>query len=113
MFNYFAEKQLTPALLREVSQHQIARLIERFDALDLDPAFIARDRSKKLEDIGGFLVLKTSRAAEVCCMWRGEGVWSDYRGDALRAGPAPYLSDAQLDDAMERLGRAVGKLLAR
>ena len=26
------------------------------------------------------------------------------RRDTLRLGPAPYLSDAQLDDAMELLG---------
>jgi len=113
VLNFFATRQLTPALLREVSQHQIGRVIERFDALDLDPAFIARDRSTRLEDMGGFLVLRTSRAPEVCCMWRGEGVWSDYRGDALRIGPAPYLSDAQIDDAMARLGAAVTKLHAR
>jgi kynureninase len=33
-------------------------------------------------------------------------VLTDARGDALRLGPAPYLSDAQLDTAMDLLGQA-------
>jgi kynureninase len=31
-------------------------------------------------------------------------VWTDHRGDVLRLGPAPYLSDAQLDTAIATLG---------
>ena len=33
------------------------------------------------------------------------GVNTDYRGEGLRLGPAPYLSDAQIIEAIERLGR--------
>ena len=36
-----------------------------------------------------------------------DGVLTDARGSYLRLGPAPYLSDAQLEAAIERLGRAV------
>ncbi|HYL71750.1 MAG TPA: kynureninase, partial [Candidatus Dormibacteraeota bacterium] len=32
------------------------------------------------------------------------GVMTDSRGETLRLGPAPYLSDEQLDAAMEQLG---------
>jgi hypothetical protein len=32
---------------------------------------------------------------------------TDARGDVLRFGPAPYLSDRQLQDAMAALGDAV------
>ena len=38
VFDFFREQGLTPALLREVSQHQIGLLAAAFDALDLDPA---------------------------------------------------------------------------
>ena len=41
---------------------------------------------------------------------RDGGVCTDYRGDTLRFGPAPYLSDDQLDAAMEVLGEAAGHL---
>jgi kynureninase len=34
-------------------------------------------------------------------------VLADHRGDTLRLGPAPYLSDAQLDEAIGMLGEIV------
>jgi kynureninase len=107
VFDFFARKELTPALLRDVSQHQVGLIAERFDALDLDPAVLTRDRSLPLERIGGFLVLRSSRAGEICRLLHDAGVFTDYRADALRLGPAPYLSDAQIEEAMRRLGDVV------
>ncbi len=108
VFDFFEQRKLTPALLREVSQHQVGLLIERFDALDLDPKVLARDRSVSLSDLAGFLVLRSPRAGEICKALHAAGVFTDYRADALRMGPAPYLSDAQITEAMTRLGRVVG-----
>jgi kynureninase len=103
VFEFFEERGLMPALLREVSQHQVGLLIERFDSLDLDPALIARDRSVALRDIAGFLVLRSPRAGDICKKLHEQGVYTDYRGDVLRMGPAPYLSDEQIERAMGRL----------
>src|SRR5690606_10516520 len=55
VFEFFAERGLDPALLREVSQHQIGVLAAGFDALDLDPAVIDRERETPLAEIAGFL----------------------------------------------------------
>jgi kynureninase len=107
VFEFFEARQLTPALLREVSQHQVGLLVERFDALDLDPKSIARDRSVLLQDLAGFLVLRSPRAGEICKKLHERGVYTDYRADVLRMGPAPYLSDAQIEEAMGRLREAV------
>lgn len=104
VFAFFHEHGLDVDLLREVSQHQVGRLMERFDALDLDPALIARDRSRTLAGTGGFLVLRSARAGEIKAALAAAGVQTDYRGEGLRMGPAPYLSDAQIDEAMRRLG---------
>ncbi|MCI0452939.1 MAG: kynureninase, partial [Candidatus Latescibacteria bacterium] len=103
VFDFFEQRGLTPALLREVSQHQVGLLIERFDAHDLDPKVIARDRTVELRDIGGFLVLRSPRAGEICRKLHDHGVYADYRADVLRMGPAPYLSDGQIEDATRRL----------
>jgi kynureninase len=100
VFDYFKERGLTPELLRTLSQHQVALLAARFDALDLDPKLIRRDRDVPLSDIAGFLVLWSDRAAEISQRLKQEGVWTDHRGDALRLGPAPYLCDVQLEEAM-------------
>jgi len=84
--------------------------VERFDALDLNPALIPRDRSIPVEGLGGFVVLRSPRAGDVCRALHAAGVFTDYRADALRVGPAPYLSDAQIDDAVARLGIVVRSL---
>ncbi|MCH7475598.1 MAG: kynureninase, partial [Gemmatimonadetes bacterium] len=103
VFGFFEELNLTPALLREVSQHQIELLARSFDALDADPQIITRDTSVSLDAIGGFLALHSKRAEEISRLLRERGVATDYRGDILRFGPAPYLSDSQLSGAMDIL----------
>ncbi len=107
VFDFFEEQELTPAFLRGVSQHQVGLLARTFDALDADPRLIARDRAVTLPELGGFLALQSPRAAELCRRLRDLGILSDYRADVLRLGPAPYLSDAQLGEAMHVLGRAI------
>lgn len=107
VFDFFREHGLTPAFLREVSQHQVGRLAERFDALDLPPATVRRRRDVPLTEIGGFLALETARAQELSRALLARGVTSDARAGYLRLGPAPYLSDFQLDRGIEILGEIV------
>ena len=107
VFEFFREQGLAPALLRQVSQHQIAVLASAFDALDLDPSAVTRERSVPLGEIGGFLALRSPHAAALARELHGRGVMIDTRGDVLRFGPAPYLSDAQLRDAIGVLGEIV------
>jgi kynureninase len=109
VFAFFVEHGLSPAMLRAVSQRQVGRLAERFDALDLDPRVIARRRDVPLERIGGFLALVSPRAGELSAALKARGVWTDHRGDVLRLGPAPYLAMEQLDRAMAILGDVVGQ----
>ena len=106
VFDFFREQGLTPALLREVSQHQIGVLLSAFDALDLDPGVLTRDRACPPGEIAGFLALRSPRATELARRLRVRGVWADARGEILRLGPAPYLSDVQLRDAVGIVGEA-------
>jgi kynureninase len=110
VFAFFAERGLVPPLLREVSQHQLGVLCRAFDALDLPPALVGRDRDTPLERVAGFLALRSPRAGELCAALRAAGVLTDSRGEVLRLGPAPYLADAQLEEAMARLGELARKL---
>lgn len=104
VFDFFAAQGLNPELLRQVSQHQVRRLAEQFDALDLDPKIVRRDRSVPLERVAGFLSLTCADASGLSARLRAVDVWTDYRGDVMRLGPAPYLSDDQLDRAIAHLG---------
>jgi kynureninase len=104
VFAFFEEMNLSPTLLREVNSHQVRLLAGHFDSLDLDPGVIKRQCSIPLESTGGFLVLHSTRADEICRRLYERGVHADSRGSALRLGPAPYLSDAQLTESMKVLG---------
>ena len=106
VFEFFAAHGLSPGLLREVSQHQVGLLAAAFDALDLDPSLLTRDRGIGIGELGGFLVLDSPRATPLVEELRRRGVFADCRGRSLRLGPAPYLSDRQLEDAILRLGEA-------
>lgn len=108
VFEFFEEMDLTPDLLRRVSQHQIHLLAKLFDEMDADPRIIFRDRSAPLTETGGFLALQSSRAAELCRLLLERGVLVDFRGDVLRLGPAPYISDQQLIDSMLILREEIG-----
>jgi len=110
VFDFFDAQGLTPDFLREVSRHQVGLLAARFDALDLDPAVIDRDRTVPLERIGGFLALRAPRAGELSSVLSERGVLTDYRGEMLRLGPAPYLCDAQLEAAIDALAEAARAL---
>jgi kynureninase len=107
VFDFFTEQGLTPGLLREVSQHQIGVLASAFDALDLDPEVVSRDLGSPLSEVGGFLALRSPAATSLARSLHAKGVLTDARGAVLRLGPAPYLSDRQLQDAMALVGEAV------
>ncbi len=109
VFDFFEREQLTPNFLRQVSQHQVALLARSFDDADLDEAIISRDKSIDLSGIGGFLALRSPLAESIRQGLNEAGVLADNRGDTLRLGPAPYLSDQQLHEAIEVLAAVVKK----
>jgi kynureninase len=55
----------------------------------------------------GFLAIRSHRAADLAQALRQHAVFADARGDVLRLGPAPYVSDEQLQEAVAKLSRAV------
>ncbi len=112
VFDFFEQHGLNPAALREVSQHQVGLLAREFDALGVDPQVIDRDRrAAPLASIGGFLSLRAPRAGEVSRKLRDRNVWTDYRGESLRLGPAPYVSDDQLRAGLAALKEVASSAL--
>jgi kynureninase len=110
VFEFFAEQGLTPEFLREVYRHQRAVLARAFDELNAPDDVITRDRDTLAESFGGFLALRTPKAGRIQSELRDRGVLTDSRGHYLRLGPAPYLSDAQLQDAVDELGAVLREL---
>jgi kynureninase len=97
VYEFFQEHGLTPEALRESYLRQTTLLAE----------LLGEDEPR--EQFGGFIALETPDAEEASRRLAEEGVMTDARGRYLRLGPAPYLTDVQLEDA----GRRVQRLLKR
>jgi len=110
VFAFFAEQGLTPERLRASYRCQVDLLAAGVDALGADDALITRDRETPLDRYGAFLALRTPHAGELQRALAERGVLTDSRGSWLRLGPAPYLSDAQLEAAVRLLGEALAAL---
>lgn len=109
VLRFFQSERLNPRLLRAVSQAQLARLTKGIDALDPDPTVLSWNRDLPLERRGGFLALDAPGAGQLAARLRSRDVFADHRGTVLRLGPAPYVTDAQLDEAVDLLGEAIGQ----
>ena len=107
VMDFFVEQGLTPERLREISQHQVGLLRDEFLALDLDPTVARLESDVPMDQRGGFLALECGDADRLCHTLLDGGVRTDYRGSILRFGPAPYLRDQQIRDAIAVLGEAV------
>jgi kynureninase len=108
--NFFSEQGLTPKILRRLYTEQVALLKYRFMALDINPRLLRLHHEYPIESTGGFLSLKGPQAGEIWKKLMDEGVFTDYRGEILRFGPAPYIVSSQIDQAMQILKNVVHSL---
>jgi kynureninase len=106
VFDFHAAQGLTPERLRAISAHQVGLLNNAITALDLDPS-TARVVEMPADRRGGFLAVRSPHASDLVWALRQEGVSADSRGDILRLGPAPYISDEQLHEAAAKLSRVI------
>ena len=104
VFAFFDEHGLTPEFLQEVYRHQRDVLTRTFDALDAPDELITRDRDTPADGFGGFLALSSPYAGRLKAALLERGVLTDSRETYLRLGPAPYLTDDQLESAVGILG---------
>ncbi len=94
MFKFFEQQELTPDKLRELNQYQLRKLAT---GIGFEPVV-------PMPFIGGFLALGPTRAAALQKVLRAADISTDYRGDRLRLGPAPYVTGDQLDQATAAIG---------
>jgi kynureninase len=103
VFRFHQEQELTPGRLRAISVYQTSVIEREFLALDVDPA-AAHLLQVPAKARGGFIALRTPHAAAIVSGLRKRAVFADHRGDILRVGPAPYVSEGQLHEAVAQLG---------
>lgn len=117
VLDFFQDEGLTPEVLREVSRHQVARLADGLRTLlgPTDAEARMPGLRRGAEAVGGFLAIHLPGddglpdAGSVRTRLREAGILTDHRGDLLRLGPAPYVTDAQLDEALDVLDRTLAR----
>ena len=109
VFAFHQRERLTAERLHAINRRQVELLISQLESLDLDPAMAAIVPMAE-ERRGGFLAIRIPDATAVVARLRERGVFVDARSDVLRLGPAPYLRDDQLRDAVAALGDAVRRV---
>jgi len=87
---FFEEQGLTLEILRAISLRQTRRLMDALPDLTL---LTPRADQKR----GGFVAFQVAGASRVVAKLRMDGVFVDARDDVLRLGPAPYVTDDELD----------------
>jgi kynureninase len=102
VFAFFAEQELTPGALRASYLRQTTLLAHGLQDLGLA---IDADR----EAFGGFVAVEIDNAETVSRRLAEVGVLTDSRGRYLRLGPAPYVSNAQLEAALSALAATLGR----
>ncbi|MBD1584430.1 aminotransferase class V-fold PLP-dependent enzyme [Pseudoalteromonas sp. S16_S37] len=99
VFDFFDQKNLDINTLRAINQQQITTLRDGIMSVPkLAQAFNLA--SHKHQDNGGFLALTTPHANLWVSKLHEQGIQSDSRGEQLRLGPAPYVSQSQLEQAL-------------
>jgi len=109
VFDFHAAEGLTPDRLRALSMHQVGVLGAAIARLDLDPSK-GSVVEMAAERRAGFLAVRSPHATELVRALRHDGVAADSRGDILRLGPAPYVSDEQLQEAIAKLSRVITRV---
>jgi kynureninase len=103
VFDFHEQEGLSPEVLREVSQRQMRLLVELCGEWPI-PYRVQFPRPRaEVHALGGFLALRTPLAGDLVRLLKERRVFADHRGDILRLGPAPYVRDDQLAEAVTRL----------
>jgi kynureninase len=97
---------LDVARLRAVSLRQTRRILDRLDARGLgDRVLSSRDDARR----GGFVTVRDADAVAMVRRLRQKGIFVDARRDRLRIGPAPYLTDDEIDRGADAVADELGR----
>lgn len=94
VIRFFAQHDLRIDRLRELSLRQTARLRAGLEGF----------RVRTPEARGGFVTVELEDASGTVSRLRERGVFVDARGRHLRFGPAPYVTDEEIDRALAVFG---------
>src|SRR5690606_30642306 len=98
VIDFFDRHALTVERLRALSLRQTERILDGLDGY--------RVRTPP-ERRGGFVAIELTDAMGAMKALRERGIYTDARGETLRLGPAPYVTDEEIDEALAVLREQV------
>lgn len=107
---FFRKQGLTPQVLRQQYQRQVALLRGLFLEKNLSPDVIRLKHERPLEENGGFLALQSPCARKVRARLLDKNIFTDARGDILRIGPAPYITSSQIEQVIDALAGSIKEI---
>lgn len=107
VFDFFNQQGLTAQLLATINKQQVSRLWQGIESLNI-PTNILVLPEHDIQDNAGFLSLTTPHAEKWVKLLGSKGIQTDSRGNQLRLGPAPYVSNAQIDFALNEIEQLAG-----
>lgn len=100
VIEFFDRHELTVERLRALSLRQTERIL---DGLEGHRVLTPREASRR----GGFVAVELEEPSKIVSALRARGIYADARGRILRLGPAPYVTDEEIDRALEVLREIV------
>jgi selenocysteine lyase/cysteine desulfurase len=98
VLDFFDARGLDVPRLRALSLAQTRRILEGLEGADVRTPRADAER-------GGFVSIRVQHANAVVEKLRAEGILTDARGELLRLGPAPYVTNDELDRAVAAVRR--------
>ncbi|MEM6954777.1 MAG: aminotransferase class V-fold PLP-dependent enzyme [Myxococcota bacterium] len=93
VIEFFQAQSMSIEALEHAYARQTNRIIDLLGGYEVLTPADAKER-------GGFVAVRVANAAKVARAMRDEGVFVDARRDRLRFGPAPYVTDDEVERAV-------------
>jgi selenocysteine lyase/cysteine desulfurase len=107
VLEHFDAFDLDLTALRTVSTIQTRRIRDGLVARGLSALIASSDDDARR---AGFVAVRHARAGDAVTRLRDLGVFTDARHDLLRLGPAPYLTDSEIDRGVDATARVLSEL---
>jgi kynureninase len=105
--DFFKSQNMSPKLLNKLYTEQTAYFKRLFIQKQFDTQTITLAHQYPITENGGFISLKTPKAGMYYDELKNKGVLTDYRGDIIRFGMAPYLISKQVESALDILEEVI------
>lgn len=105
VFRFFKENELNISEISELYKTMNLSIISEFLNKEINPQIIKIKDDVSIDERGGFVSFESNFAGLFYESLMKNNIYSDFRGNILRLGPAPYISESQIKEAIFTLAK--------